>query len=130
MLRICALLTRSKELAAAIAEKSKISPLFRVADKTKRLIKDDYGGPSIRQMIKRRLSDAGLPELFSPPSCRVTVVTGLLNRKCAFGGHGCRAAPCARILRLDQAAVPTRALEGYARDCEVCQTRQTSIASS
>ena len=30
--------------------------------------------------MKRRLSDAGLPELFSPHSFRVTVVTNLLNQ--------------------------------------------------
>ena len=66
--------------AAGIAEDAKAAPLFRAADKTKRLIKDDYGAHSIRQMMKRRLSDAGLPELFSPHSFRVTVVTDLLNR--------------------------------------------------
>jgi integrase/recombinase XerD len=67
-------------LAAGIGEDSKAAPLFRAADKTKRLIKDDYGAHSIRQMMKRRLSDAGLPELFSPHSFRVTVVTDLLNQ--------------------------------------------------
>lgn len=66
--------------AAGIAEDSKTAPLFRAADKTKRFIKDDYGAHSIRQMMKRRLSDAGLPELFSPHSFRVTVVTDLLNQ--------------------------------------------------
>ena len=30
--------------------------------------------------MKRRLSDAGLPELFSPHSFRVTVVTDLFNQ--------------------------------------------------
>ena len=34
----------------------------------------------MRQMMKRRLEDAGLPELFSPHSFRVTVVTDLLNQ--------------------------------------------------
>jgi site-specific recombinase XerD len=52
--------------AAGIGEDARSAPLFRAADKTKRLIKDDYGAHSIRQMMKRRLSDAGLPELFSP----------------------------------------------------------------
>ena len=66
--------------AAGIAEDVKSAPLFRAADKTKRLIQDDYGAHSIRQMMKRRLSDAGLPELFSPHSFRVTVVTDLLNQ--------------------------------------------------
>ena len=66
--------------AAGIAEDVRSAPLFRAADKTKRLIKDDYGAHSIRQMMKHRLSDAGLPELFSPHSFRVTVVTDLLNQ--------------------------------------------------
>ena len=34
----------------------------------------------MRQMMKRRLKDAGLPELFSPHSFRVTVVPDLLNQ--------------------------------------------------
>jgi integrase/recombinase XerD len=34
----------------------------------------------MRQMLKRRLADAGLPELFSPHSFRVAVVTDLLNQ--------------------------------------------------
>lgn len=67
-------------IAAGIAEDSRGAPLFRAADKKKRLIADDYGAHSIRQMMKRRLEDAGLPELFSPHSFRVTVVTDLLNQ--------------------------------------------------
>jgi integrase/recombinase XerD len=31
-------------------------------------------------MMKRRLKDAGLPDLFSPYSFRVTIVTDLLNQ--------------------------------------------------
>jgi Phage integrase family len=34
----------------------------------------------MRQMMKRRLEDAGLPDLFSPHSFRVTVVTDLFNQ--------------------------------------------------
>ncbi|HEY4953872.1 MAG TPA: hypothetical protein VII02_03200 [Gemmatimonadaceae bacterium] len=34
----------------------------------------------MRQMLKRRLEDAGLPHLFSPHSFRVTVATDLLNQ--------------------------------------------------
>ena len=66
--------------AAGIAEDPRAAPLFRAADKTKRFIKDDYGAHSIRQMMKRRLSNADLPDLFSPHSFRVTVVTDLLNQ--------------------------------------------------
>jgi integrase len=39
-----------------------------------------YAAHSMRQMLKRRLKDAGLPELFSPHSFRVTVVTHLLSQ--------------------------------------------------
>lgn len=34
----------------------------------------------IRRMLKRQLHDAGMPELYSPHSFRVTVVTDLLNQ--------------------------------------------------
>jgi hypothetical protein len=34
----------------------------------------------MRQMMKRRLEDAGLPDFFSPHSFRITVVTDLLNQ--------------------------------------------------
>lgn len=67
--------------AASIAEDSRAAPLFRAADGKKRqLTKNAYGAHLIRQMMKRRLDDAGLPELFSPHSFRVTVVTDLLNQ--------------------------------------------------
>ena len=39
-----------------------------------------YGSHLMRHMMKRRLEDAGLPDLFSPHSFRVTVVTDLLNQ--------------------------------------------------
>ncbi len=39
-----------------------------------------YRAHSMRQMMKRRLLDAGLPQLFSPHSFRFTVVTDLLNQ--------------------------------------------------
>jgi len=56
-------------------------PLFRAADgKRKQFTRKDYKAHSIRQMMKRRLEDAGLPELFSPHSFRVTAVTDLLNQ--------------------------------------------------
>jgi integrase len=67
--------------AAGIAEDARSAPLFRAANgKKKELTRDDYKAHSIRQMLKRRLEDAGLPELFSPHSFRVTVVTDLLNQ--------------------------------------------------
>jgi len=56
-------------------------PLFRAADgKRKQLTAAGYRAHSMRQMMKRRLKDAGLPHLFSPHSFRVTVVTDLLNQ--------------------------------------------------
>jgi site-specific recombinase XerD len=68
-------------LAAGIVEASRAAPLFRAADgKRKQLTSNAYAAHSIRQMMKRRLEDAGLPELFSPHSFRVTVVTDLLNQ--------------------------------------------------
>jgi site-specific recombinase XerD len=67
--------------AAGLAEAAKGMPLFRAADgKRKALTKERYVAHSMRQMLKRRLKDAGLPELFSPHSFRVTVVTDLLNQ--------------------------------------------------
>jgi integrase/recombinase XerD len=67
-------------VAAGMLEASKASPFFRSADKTKTLINVRYTDHSIRQMMKRRLADAGLPELFSPHSFRVTVMTDLLTQ--------------------------------------------------
>jgi integrase/recombinase XerD len=67
--------------AASIAEDTRSTPLFRAAEgKRKQLTRHDYKAHSIRQMMKRRLEDAGLPELFSPHSFRVTVVTDLLSQ--------------------------------------------------
>jgi integrase/recombinase XerD len=68
--------------AAGIAEDSKSkAPLFRAADgKRKVLTHAPYGPHLMRQMMKRRLQDAGLSDLFSPHSFRVTVVTDLLNQ--------------------------------------------------
>jgi site-specific recombinase XerD len=67
--------------AAGIEEESRTSPLFRAADgKRKVLTAERYAAHSMRQMLKRRLKDAGLPELFSPHSFRVAVVTDLLRQ--------------------------------------------------
>jgi integrase/recombinase XerD len=66
--------------AAGIAEEPK-APLFgAAAGKRKVLTTSAYRAHSMRQMMKRRLEDAGLPDLFSPHSFRVTVVTDLLNQ--------------------------------------------------
>jgi integrase/recombinase XerD len=55
--------------------------LFHAAGgKRKHLTDAAYSAHSMRQMMKRRLEDAGLPELFSPHSFRVMVVTDLLNQ--------------------------------------------------
>jgi integrase/recombinase XerD len=67
--------------AAGIIGQDDKTPLFRAAEgKRKRLTEAGYAAHSMRQMLKRRLADAGLPHLFSPHSFRVTVVTDLLNQ--------------------------------------------------
>ena len=51
-----------------IAEESK-APLFRAAAGKRKLpTSSSYRAHSMRQMMKRRLADAGLPDLFSPHS--------------------------------------------------------------
>jgi integrase/recombinase XerD len=68
-------------VAAGVAGQDDKMPLFRAADgKRKRLTAAGYRAHSMRQMMKRRLDDAGLPHLFSSHSFRVTVVTDLLNQ--------------------------------------------------
>lgn len=67
--------------AAGISGDDKTMPLFRAAErKRKCLTASGYKAHSIRQMLKRRLSQAGLPDIFSPHSFRVTVVTDLLKQ--------------------------------------------------
>ena len=66
---------------AGVAGQDGKMPLFRAAEgKRRQLTEAGYAAHSIRQMLKRRLEDAGLPHLFSPHSFRVTVVTDLLNQ--------------------------------------------------
>jgi integrase/recombinase XerD len=86
--------------AAGIADEIK-GPLFRAADgKRKVLTSSAYRDHSMRQMMKRRLTDAGLLDLLSPHSFRVTVVTDLLNQNVPLGdvqylaGH---ASPTTRV---------------------------------
>ncbi len=67
--------------AAGIAGQDGKLALFRAADgKRRQLTPAGYRAHSMRQMLKRRLEDAGLPHLFSPHSFRVAVVTDLLNQ--------------------------------------------------
>lgn len=65
---------------ARIGEDAKTAPLFRSAVEKKRLTLSAYPAHSMRRMLKRRLTDAGLPELFSPHRFRVAVVTDLLKQ--------------------------------------------------
>jgi len=67
--------------AAGIVGQGDKAPLFRAAaGKRRQLTEAAYAAHSMRQMLKRRLQDAGLPELFSPHSFRVAVVTDLLKQ--------------------------------------------------
>ena len=60
---------------------SKDSPLFRsVAGRSGKLTAEVIRGIDICRMMKRRLSDSGLPTHLSPHSCRVATVTDLLNQ--------------------------------------------------
>jgi integrase/recombinase XerD len=61
------------------------SPLFRTAyRKTGRLNETGINVVDVCRMIKRRLSDAGLPTLLSPHSFRVTTITDLLEQGVAL----------------------------------------------
>ncbi len=67
--------------AAGIENEAKSAPLFRSAvGKQKLLTAEAYPAHSMRRMLKRRLADAGRPDLFSPHSFRVAVVTDLLKQ--------------------------------------------------
>ncbi len=67
--------------AACIADDPKATPLFRSAEKKKRVLTGEWFSDHLmRQMLKRRLKDAGLPPVFSPHSFRVAVVTDLLKQ--------------------------------------------------
>jgi integrase/recombinase XerD len=78
---LAAWLNEYMRVAGIAEDSSSKAPLFRAADgKRKALTPSPYGPHLMRQMMKRRLEDAGLPDLFSPHSFRVTVVTDLLNQ--------------------------------------------------
>ena len=61
---------------------AKESPLFRRGNwhTETRLGTGSIGPWTIRQLLKRRLKDAGLPPIFTPHSFRVMVVTALLGQ--------------------------------------------------
>ncbi len=67
--------------AAGLAGEPKSAPLFRASTGVSRkLTVAPFAAHSMRQMLKRRLKDTSLPELFSPHSFRVAVVTDLLSQ--------------------------------------------------
>ena len=68
--------------AAGIRDDPKASPLFRRSDwhTETRLGSESIGPWTIRNILKRRLKDAGLPTIFTPHSFRVMVVTALIDR--------------------------------------------------
>lgn len=65
---------------AGISTKSR--PLFLSAEgKTGQLTEKAMGTDDVRRMLKRRLKEAGLPEIFSPHSFRVCALTDLLKQE-------------------------------------------------
>ena len=59
----------------------KRTPLFRTTvRRTKRLTQNGMTTNDMARMVKRRLSDAGLPDTFSPHSFRVCTLTDLLKQ--------------------------------------------------
>ena len=67
--------------SAGIADEPKSSALFRPAEGSRARLADRfYTAHSMRQMFTRRLKEASLPELLSPHSFRVLVVTDLLSQ--------------------------------------------------
>ena len=67
--------------AARIGQDPKASPLFRAGQSRRSPLTDRPLSPhAVRRMLKRRLRAAGLPEILSPHSFRVLVVTDLLGQ--------------------------------------------------
>ena len=68
--------------AARIGDDAKQSPLFRLVDRQSPtgLASKGVRAWTIRNILKRRLKEAGLPETFTPHSFRVMVVTDLLEQ--------------------------------------------------
>ena len=68
-------------MAARIDADPKETPLFRAAlGKQKKFSRNPLSANAMRRMLKRRLKDARLPDIFSPHSFRVLVVTDLLTQ--------------------------------------------------
>ena len=66
---------------AGIGQDPKGSALFRAGQGRGRSLTDRPLSPhAVRRMLKRRLKAAGLPEILSPHSFRVLVVTDLLSQ--------------------------------------------------
>ncbi len=67
--------------AAQLKTDPKDAPLFRSALRKQRMLADrPMSAHAMRRMLKRRLQDARLPEILSPHSFRVMVVTDLLGQ--------------------------------------------------
>lgn len=68
--------------AGRLADEPKGSPLLRPLDNRdrSRLVSRVLSPQLIRELVKRRLRDAGLPEILTPHSFRVMVVTDLLTQ--------------------------------------------------
>jgi site-specific recombinase XerD len=67
--------------AAGIAGEAKNSSLFRASNgRSRKLAAGPLGTERIRELVKRRLKDAGLPSRLSPHSFRVTAIPSLLEQ--------------------------------------------------
>ena len=72
--------------AAGLRNAPKDTPLFRRAmKKQRRLSGAAMNGDDIYRMMKRRLKDFDLPQLYSPHSFRVTTITDLLDQGVPLG---------------------------------------------
>ena len=66
---------------AGLTEAPKASPLFRAGRRRRSPLTERAMSPlAVQLMLKRRLKAAGLPEILSPHSFRVLVVTDLLSQ--------------------------------------------------
>jgi integrase/recombinase XerD len=67
--------------AAGVAGDARDTPLFGTSNgRTRTLTGKDMTSKRIRELFKRRLKDAGLPEHLSPRSFRVAAITDLLGQ--------------------------------------------------